>query len=186
MEYIYIKTKNSDIKHEIPYCFIKNIILLKECEKNDVIELPIIKKEINDNEYYYINTSLEYISEYFKMWKDDSKSESYINEGPIETGDISSILQEKDINFINKYIKEQYGQIIKNQNLRIDDEKYKTDENYKSKIDISILSILLTQTDEYLGIHSLGNKIYVYISCLLWNKTEYDIRKYVNESKKDM
>jgi hypothetical protein len=106
--------------------------------------------------YYTINTDemLSYVYQYMKLWEDQPEKANYVKQEPVQTSEVEHILQDKDIEFIRKFI---------------DDGKATTEKEIKER-----LSLLLCQVDELLGIECLSNKIYAYIGVLFWNKSAFD------------
>lgn len=132
------------------------------------IQLPKNQHAGGDGRTYFVNTTklLSYVHEYLKMWESDVDGADYIKEKLIQTGDIRQVLQQIDIDFINRYLLRELPEESK--------QLYQTNVNYKRQMDIDMLGVLLSQCDEYLGIQSISNKIYAYIAVQIWNTTIAD------------
>lgn len=132
------------------------------------IQLPKIKHAGGDGRTYFINTTklLSYVHEYLKMWESDVEGSNYVKEKPIQTGDIRQVLQQIDIDFINRYLLSELPEEAK--------PLYHSNVKYKRQMDIDIIGVLLSQCDEFLGITSISNKLYAYIAVQIWNTTIAD------------
>ena len=123
--------------------------MLEGNSHDDTVVLEPVKQED-----FIINTTdlLRWVYKYFKLWEETPDLADYVVVKPYQTNDITHILRDKDIEFIQSYLigLESRKQII------------------------AALGILLTQVDEFVEINSLSNKIYAYISVLIWNTSAVD------------
>ncbi len=121
---------------------------------------------------YQINTNklLNYVYKYFILWSKTPSSANYVEQKPVQTGDVTQFLKPIDIEFINLYL-------IETSNVDwIDKTRYNVEPTYTRYINNSLLGELLTQVDEFLNIESLSNKIYAYIAAGIWNSSLVDFQ----------
>lgn len=201
MDYIYIRSKDSNNTHKIHRNFLPKIELLAELVNNTIdgteefpIELTVTEVEPSSNDSqveiigkYTINTDrqLAYIEKYYALWESDHTSEDYIEVGPVTTSDPSQILQPKDIKFINEYLENEVVLAAKklHETFIVDYNKYMDMAEYASNVNIAILGTLLISADLYLKIKgSLSNKIYAFVASVLFDKTLFNAIAFDNQS----
>jgi hypothetical protein len=112
-----------------------------------------------------INTTdlLGYAYKYIKLWEDNVSGANYLKPYPITTYDITQILHTADIALIEEYL----GEHVR-----------RTPDNQLTRVYIKSLSILLMQVDEFLGLESFANKIYAYVSVLIYQKSVSDLAEF--------
>jgi hypothetical protein len=173
VNYFYFKSDDSSKIFFIESEYLNLVPLFETFYSNKSIEdnvlEPVIFRVIKHDDTISINTTtlLDYIVKYVSIWKLDSKSENYIKETPVLSGNPATILKSTDLIFLENYISE-----CKN---KCDLRRYSDDLIYQKHIKISVLSELLVQSEGYLGMIGLPRKIYAYIAALIWNTSIIDI-----------
>lgn len=121
---------------------------------------------------YNINTAtlLKYVVDYINLWTDDLDSSDYCTEEPVQSGDPTHYLKERDITYIENFISQ-----WKYLTHEFDDSRYNSDPNYNRLVKIRTLSQLISQADNFLHIESIAKKLYIYIATIVWNTSIVDI-----------
>lgn len=138
--------------------------MIDHSENEEAVSLQVVNQTVDgSDEVYQINTDrfLKYVYDYFKIWEDAPEKADYVSVGPVQTSEISHILLEKDILFIQNYLSREIPEI-------------RGTETEIRRNRIETLGKLLSQVDEFLDIRCLANKIYAYIAVLVWNTSIVD------------
>lgn len=127
---------------------------------------------------------LKYVDKYFKIWETKTSDANYIKDDvPVQTGDVSNILNAKDLALIREYLSDSTVYLSECKVSGYDDftiDRFIHDTNYNLAITLQLLNELLSQVDGYLGIESFANKIFVYIAALIWETTILDANNISN------
>lgn len=151
---------------------------MSKSSSEKILELSIVKQIGSTGQIIEINSTkmLEYVYDYFKLWENNPSDAHYVEEKPIQTCEISHVLQLKDIKYIEDYLQKEC--------------ECKGTESQIRSNKIKCLGNLLLQVDEFLNIPSLSNKIYAYIAVLIWNTSVVDFaealkdQNFLNAQKK--
>lgn len=138
--------------------------MIDNSENEKAVSLQVVNQVVDgSNEVYQINTNnmLKYVYDYFKLWEENPSKSDYVKVAPVQTSEVSHVLQEKDIQFIQNYLNNEMPE-------------FKGTEQQIRNKRIETLGKLLSQVDEFLDIQSLSNKIYAYIAVLVWNTSIVD------------
>ncbi len=138
--------------------------MIDNSENEKAVSLQIVDQIVDgSDEVYQINTDnmLQYVYDYFKLWEEDTSKADYVEVAPVQTSELTHVLQEKDIRFIQNYLDNEMPE-------------FKGSEQQIRRKRIETLGKLLSQVDEFLDIQSLSNKIYTYIAVLVWNTSIVD------------
>lgn len=139
-------------------------VMIDNSENEKAVSLQVVDQVVDgSNEVYQINTDnmLKYVYDYFKLWEENPSKSDYVEVAPVQTSEVSHVLQEKDIQFIQNYLNNEMPE-------------FKGTEQQIRRKRIETLGKLLSQVDEFLDIQSLSNKIYAYIAVLVWNTSIVD------------
>lgn len=159
------------VKYEIPVQVAKlsgtftNMIENSQNEK--AVSFPVVTQQWEcSNKTYQINTDelLNYVYKYFKLWESEPSKADYVKVEPVQTSEISHILQPKDIAYIEEYLDDYLKQAGNKKLTPKELREWKTEG----------LGILLSQVDEFLDIQSLANKLYAYVAVIIWNTSPVD------------
>jgi hypothetical protein len=191
-EYFYFKVSDLDLSATVIYKFNRKLAVLVPLFKNMCdtskesnteetavhIKPVYIQDDCVKNPEFWINTPelFDVVIEYIDIWKDNPKNANYIKEDCVQTGNADQIIKVKDLALINKFIDKRLVEISADSGIDFDFQP-----TQKKWHIISCLNPLLKMTDGFLHMSGFANKIYAYISTVIWNCS----MKELNDASKD-
>ena len=180
VEYFYFKVTKLDSDETVTYKFDRSLASLVPLFKtmcdtskdSSTAETAVHIKPVYHrdtcvrNRDFWINTTelFDVIMEYVEIWKDNPKKSNYIKESCVQTGNANQIIREADLALINRFVEARLAEIAIE--LDIDFEQEPTQKKWHI---ISCLNPLLKMVDGFLQMDGFSNKIYAYISTVIWN-----------------